>query len=121
MVNFNEIYHFFPGGGPTFSRGVQLLIPYRNPLTSDFKGGGEGPDPLSPPLDPHLGLKVTPPTHYAHLDHESLMIMTMSFILSNFMAMQIKDTWIMSRTFVQFLSFKRMTGHRMLGRLPQGH
>ena len=41
MVNFKEIYHFFKvpegvqhipgGGGPTFSRGVQLLIPYRNP------------------------------------------------------------------------------------------
>ena len=38
MVNFKEIYHFSRFqrgsniflGGPTFSRGVQLLIPYRN-------------------------------------------------------------------------------------------
>ena len=66
-----------------------------------------------------IGLKVAPSTHYAHLDHESLMIMTMFFILSNFMAMQIKDTWIMSRTFVQFLSFKRMTGHRMFSITPR--
>ena len=36
---FNEIYHFSRfqrgsnifQGGPTFSRGVQLLMPYRNP------------------------------------------------------------------------------------------
>ena len=46
-------------GGPTFSRGVQLfpggvqlLIPYRNPYNLWFSRGG--PDPLSPPLDPHL-------------------------------------------------------------------
>ena len=40
MVNFKEIYRFsrlkmgvqFLPGGPTFSRGVQLLIPYRNPF-----------------------------------------------------------------------------------------
>ena len=40
MVNFKEIYRFsrlqmgsnFFQGGPTFSRGVQLLIPYRNPF-----------------------------------------------------------------------------------------
>ena len=25
------VQHFPGGGGPTFSRGVQLLIPYRNP------------------------------------------------------------------------------------------
>ena len=44
MVNFKEIYHFqgsrggptfsrrgVGGGGPTFSRVVQLLIPYINP------------------------------------------------------------------------------------------
>ena len=39
MVNFKEIYNFSRfqrgsnifQGGPTFSRGVQLLIPYRNP------------------------------------------------------------------------------------------
>ena len=67
MINFKEIYHFSRfqrgsnilqggGGGPTFSRGVQLLIPYRNPynFNGDILGGGGGPDPLSSPLDPHL-------------------------------------------------------------------
>ena len=44
-------------GGPTFSRGegvqifpgggVQLLIPYKNPYTCDFPGGGSGP-PVPP-------------------------------------------------------------------------
>ena len=63
MVNLNKIYHFSRfqrgptfsrggggGGGPTFSRGVQLLIPYiiETHITCDFPGGG-GPDPLSPP------------------------------------------------------------------------
>ena len=65
MVNFKEIYHFlrflrgsniFQGGG-----GVQLfpgggsncLFPIKTHVTCDFPGGG-GPDPLSPPLDPHL-------------------------------------------------------------------
>ena len=55
MVNFIEIYHFSRfqrgsnifQGGPTFSRGVQLLIPYRNPYNLWFSRGG--PDPLSPP------------------------------------------------------------------------
>ena len=68
MVNLKETYHFSRsqrgsnifqgGGGPTFSRGggVQLLIPYRNPYNLSFSRGG-GPDPLSPPLDPHLGNK----------------------------------------------------------------
>ena len=63
MVNFKEKYHFTRfrrgpnlsrGGGPTFSRGgggVELLIPYRKPFNVIFQGG---PDPLSPPLDPHL-------------------------------------------------------------------
>ena len=60
MVNFKENYHFSRfQGGPTFSRGggggvgVQLLIPYRNPYILWFSRGG-GPDPLFPPLDPHL-------------------------------------------------------------------
>ena len=61
MVNFKENYHFsrfWRGsnifqGGPFFSRGgVQLLIPYSNPYNLWFSRGG--PDPLSPPLDPHL-------------------------------------------------------------------
>ena len=62
MVNFKEIYLFFkvpegvqhfPGGGSNIFQGVQLLIPYRNPYKLWFSRGG-GPDPLSPPLDPHL-------------------------------------------------------------------
>ena len=58
MVNFIEIYHFLRfqmgsnifQGGPTFSRGVQLLIPYRNPYNVIFQSSG----PPVPPLDPHL-------------------------------------------------------------------
>ena len=42
----------FPGGGGGGGGGVQLLIPYRNPYNLSFSRGG--PDPLSPPLDPHL-------------------------------------------------------------------
>ena len=57
MVNFEENYHsssfqrmsnIFQGGGG--GGGVQLHIPHRNPYMI-FKGG---PDPLPPPLDPHL-------------------------------------------------------------------
>ena len=58
MVNFKEIYHFsrfqrgsiiFQGvGGPTFSRrGVQLLIPYRNPYNLWFSRGVRTPCPTS--------------------------------------------------------------------------
>ena len=64
MVNFKEIYHFwrfqrgsniFQGGSNFFQGGggVLLLISYRNPYNLWFSRGG-GPDPLSPPLDPHL-------------------------------------------------------------------
>ena len=65
MVNFKGIYHFSRfqrgsnifqgggGGGPTFSRGgSNCLFPIETHITCDFPGGG--PDPLSPPLDPHL-------------------------------------------------------------------
>ena len=64
MVNFKEIYHFstfqresniFQGGGSNF---FQLFIPYRNPYNLWFSRGG--PDPLSPPLDPHLRLNNCP-------------------------------------------------------------
>ena len=68
MVNLKEIYHFSRfqrgsnifQGGPTFSRGVQLLIPYRNPynLWISRGGGGSGPPAPPPPLDPHLLLKT---------------------------------------------------------------
>ena len=62
MVNFEENYHFsrFQSqqrgsnifqGGPTFSKGVQLLIPYRNPYNLWFSRGVRTP---WPPLDPHL-------------------------------------------------------------------
>ena len=44
----------FPGGVQLFPGGVQLLIPYRKPYNLWFSRGGGGPDPLSPPLDPHL-------------------------------------------------------------------
>ena len=45
----------FPGRGVQLipGGGVQLLIPYTH-ITCDFPGGG--PDPLSPPLDPHLSV-----------------------------------------------------------------
>ena len=67
MVNFQRnlscfkvlegVQHFrgrgvqlFPGGG-----GSNCLFPIETHITCDFPGGGEGPDPLSPPpLDPHL-------------------------------------------------------------------
>ena len=42
------------GGGPTFSRGVQLLISIETHITCDFPGGGVR-TPI-PPLDPHMGL-----------------------------------------------------------------
>ena len=56
LVNFEENYHFsrfqrgsniFQGGGPTFSRGVQLLIPYRNPYNLWFSRGFRTPWPPS--------------------------------------------------------------------------
>ena len=60
MVNFKEIYHFsrFQRGSnifqgvPHFFRGSNCLFPIETHITCDFPGGG--PDPLSPPLDPHL-------------------------------------------------------------------
>ena len=62
MVNFEENYHFQGSGrGPTFSRGGQLfpggggsncLFPRETHITCDFPGGG--PDPICPPLNPHL-------------------------------------------------------------------
>ena len=52
----------FSGGGPTFPRGVVqffqggggvlILICIEAHRTCDFPGAG--PDPLSPPLDPHM-------------------------------------------------------------------
>ena len=65
MVHFKEIYHFsrfqrgsniFQGGGSKlFPGGVgsNCLFPIETHITCDFPGVG-GPDPLSPPLDPHL-------------------------------------------------------------------
>ena len=43
-------FNFSGGGG---SR-VQVLISIETHITCDFPGGGGGPDPLSPPLDPHM-------------------------------------------------------------------
>ena len=42
----------FLGGGGGGSR-VQVLISIETHISCDFPGGG-GPDPLSPPLDPHV-------------------------------------------------------------------
>ena len=43
----------FPGGGSTFFQGVSnCLFPIETHITCDIPGG---PDPLSSPLDPHLG------------------------------------------------------------------
>ena len=54
------VQHFSGGGGVQLfpgRGGVQLLIPNTNPyIICDFPGG---PDPLSPPLDPHLHRKLT--------------------------------------------------------------
>ena len=59
MVYFKENYNFtrFRGGGGSNlfqggrGLGVQMLI-LETHRTFDFPGGG--PDPLSPPLDPHM-------------------------------------------------------------------
>ena len=40
----------FPGGG---GWGVQMIISIETHITCDFLGAG-GPDPLPPPLDPHM-------------------------------------------------------------------
>ena len=62
-------YHFqgsgggpnFSRGGPTFSRGggeSNCLFPLETQITCDFpRGGGGGPQPLPPPLDPHLAAR----------------------------------------------------------------
>ena len=64
MVNFKEIYHFsrFQRGSNIFQRGSNCIFPIETHITYDFPEGvrtpcfqGGGPDPLSPPLDPHLG------------------------------------------------------------------
>ena len=68
MVNFKEIYHFsrfqmgsniFEGASNFFQGGgSNCLFPIETHITCDFPGGG--PDPLSPPLDPHLILLSLP-------------------------------------------------------------
>ena len=65
MVNFKEIYRFsrlqmgsnFFQGVQLFPGGVQLLIPYRNPLNLWFSRGG--PYPLPPPPGSALGAAIT--------------------------------------------------------------
>ena len=67
MVNFKEFYHFSRfqresnifQGGPTFSRGVQLLISYRNPYNLWFSRGGSGPAALPPPSGSALAYSQT--------------------------------------------------------------
>ena len=57
MVNLEEIYHFsrFQGGSNILQGGggggSNCLFRIETHVTCDFQGG---PDPLSPPLDPHL-------------------------------------------------------------------
>ena len=53
-----KLYFSKDRGGPTFLGGgggsrVQVLISIETHITCDFPGGG-GPDPLSPPLHPHM-------------------------------------------------------------------
>ena len=52
------IQHFPGGGGSNFNQGgggfgSNCLFPIETHITCDFPGGG-GPEPLPPPLDPHL-------------------------------------------------------------------
>ena len=54
---FQRGSNIFQGGGPTLSRGVQLLIPNRNPYNLWFSRGVQTPCP--PPLDPHLKVATT--------------------------------------------------------------
>ena len=88
MVYFKENYHFHGSrGGPTFTRGVQLLsggggcpiaYSYRNPYNLWFSRGGGGSGPPVPPLDPHLWLAqigtlcliAVPPEQAAHIPKE---------------------------------------------------
>ena len=53
-----EIYHFsrFQRGSNFYQGGSNCLFPIETHITCDFPGGG--PDPLSPPLDPHLRRKT---------------------------------------------------------------
>ena len=48
LLSFFKVSEIFQGG-PAFS---SCLFPIETHITCDFPGGG--PDPLSPPLDPHL-------------------------------------------------------------------
>ena len=54
-LNFSKdpegVQHFPGGGGPAFSRGVQMLISIDTHITCDFPGGSVPP---IPPLDPHI-------------------------------------------------------------------
>ena len=45
--------NFSRGGGGGGFQGPSVNF-YRTHITCDFPGGGGGPDPLSPPLDPHM-------------------------------------------------------------------
>ena len=77
MVNFKEYHLFFKvpggsniyrGGGSNFFQGGGPIayFPIETHITCDFPGGG--PDPLSPPLDPHL-INVFNRGPYEQLDH----------------------------------------------------
>ena len=47
----------FPGGGGGGGGGSNCLFPIETHITCDFPGGG--PNPLGPPLDPHLSFTFT--------------------------------------------------------------
>ena len=54
-----KLYFSKDRGGPTFLGGggvsrAQVLFSIETHITCDFPGGGGCPDPLSPPLDPHM-------------------------------------------------------------------
>ena len=45
----------FPGGVQLLPGGSNCFFPIETHINCDFRGGGgRGPDPLLPPLDPHL-------------------------------------------------------------------
>ena len=49
----------FQGGGPTFTRGVQMLLSIETHIcTCYFPGGGGGVQTPYPPLDPHMGYVI---------------------------------------------------------------
>ena len=86
-----EGVQLFPGVVQLFSRGVQLLVPYRNPYNLWFSRGG--PDPL-PPLDPHL-LCISSLQCYSVLSTiaQALRIMSLKILVSWFLMPHLSQTF----------------------------